>query len=104
MLQKSEILNIAVIGVAKQLGRPKTSLIKIKEKFLAEKATMHDRLNECLRNIQYLKREKKALKETIKDMKIKQKDKEKAQQKLKSRRRRKRSSLSFRSGIFGKRA
>jgi hypothetical protein len=58
-------------------------LDKTKEKFLAEKAMTRARLNELLRDNMHLRKKKKALEETIKDMEIERKDTEKAQQKLK---------------------
>ena len=56
-----------------------------REIFLDKKVIMHDRLDKCLENIQKLRKKKKNLLQTIKDMKIKQKAKKKTQQKLKSR-------------------
>ena len=50
----------------------------MKEKFLAKKAVICDRLNELFRDNKHLRKEKEALKKIIKNMEIEQKDMEKA--------------------------
>jgi hypothetical protein len=56
-----------------------------KEIFLAEKAIIRDRLDESLKNVQRVRKEKEGLSETIKAMEVELKVKEKAEQELRSR-------------------
>ena len=70
---------------SRNAGNVQNELDDTKERLLDEKAIMRDRLDECLKDIQNMRKEKDALSETIKDMEIKLKAQEKVQQELRSR-------------------
>ena len=57
----------------------------MKERLLAEEVILHDRLEKYCNNIQHVRKKKKALSQTIKNMKIELNVKEIAEQKLQSR-------------------